>query len=259
MPVVNRDSLVDQAIDWIRGEVASGHWRVGTRLPAEPALAVTLGVSRSTVREAVRSLAHTGLLVVRQGDGTFVQAPTEVESVLRQHLRTAELIHVFEARRPVETELARLAARRRTPDDLDRIARTLDRRDVAERRDDKDAFVAADLSFHQAIAVAAHNPVLETLYRGFAGGIGASIEGVLYDERLFHRPSAWHHRLRDAIVAGDEEAAAIAAGTHLTETLQVLDGNGAAAPAPRAGHPGTGRRDPGTAGGERRDPRAAGA
>jgi DNA-binding FadR family transcriptional regulator len=224
MPIVNRDSLVDQAVEWIRNEVASGRWQVGTRLPAEPALAVTLGVSRGTVREAVRSLAHTGLLAVRQGDGTFVQAPSEVETVLRQHLRTAELIHVFEARRPVETELARLAARRRTPADLDRIAQALDRRDAAERQDERESFVAADLSFHQAIAVAAHNPVLETLYRGLAGSVGASVEGVLDDEHMFHRPSVWHHRLHDAIVAGDEDGAALAAGTHLTETLQALGG-----------------------------------
>jgi DNA-binding FadR family transcriptional regulator len=225
MPVISRDSLVDQAIEWIRGEIASGHWPVGSRLPSEPVLAVTLGVSRNTVREAVRSLAHTGLLQVRQGDGTFVKAPTEVEAVLRQHLKTAELIHVFEARRPLETELARLAARRRTHADLERVAEALDRRDLAERQHDKETFVPADVAFHQAVAVAAHNPVLETLYRGFAGSLGASIEGVLHDEQMFHRPSMWHYRLRDAIAAGDEEAAALAAGAHLSETLQTLSGH----------------------------------
>jgi DNA-binding FadR family transcriptional regulator len=229
MPVVNRDSLVDQATEWIRGEVASGRWPVGARLPAEPALAVTLGVSRSTVREAVRSLAHTGLLVVRQGDGTFVRATTEVEAVLRQHLRTAELIHVFEARRPIEIELARLAARRRTPADLELMARALDQRDAAERLDRREEFVAADVSFHQAVAAAAHNPVLDALYRGFAGSLGASIQSVLDDEYLFHQPSVWHHRLRDAIVASDDEAAALAAGTHLSETLRALDARTAAA------------------------------
>ncbi|GIH15328.1 FadR/GntR family transcriptional regulator [Rugosimonospora africana] len=225
MPVISRDSLVDQAIDWIRGEIASGRWAVGSRLPAEPVLAVTLGVSRNTVREAVRSLAHTGLLQVRQGDGTFVKAPTEVEAVLRQHLKTAELIHVFEARRPLEAELARLAARRRTPDDLTQLAEALARRDTAEREHDREAFVPADVAFHQAIAVAAHNPVLETLYRGFAGSLGASIEGVLDDEHLFHRPSVWHHRLYDTIAAGDEKGAARAATAHLTETLRTLSGN----------------------------------
>jgi DNA-binding FadR family transcriptional regulator len=225
MPAITRDSLVDQAIDWIRGEIASGRWVVGSRLPAEPVLAVTLGVSRNTVREAVRSLAHTGLLQVRQGDGTFVKAPSEVEAVLRQHLKTAELIHVFEARRPLEAELARLAARRRTHADLERMAEALTRRDAAEREHDREAFVPADVAFHLAIAAAAHNPVLETLYRGFAGSLGASVQGVIDDEHMFHRPSVWHHRLRDTIAAGDEEGAAAAATAHITETLRTLSGD----------------------------------
>ena len=67
-----RVSLVDQAIEAITRLLAAGEWPVGHRIPPEPELAASLGVSRNTVREAVRALAHVGVLDVRRGDGTFV-------------------------------------------------------------------------------------------------------------------------------------------------------------------------------------------
>jgi DNA-binding FadR family transcriptional regulator len=222
MSLVTRDSLVDQVIGRIRAEVAAGRWPVGSRLPAEPVLAETLGVGRSTVREAVRSLVHTGLLTVRQGHGTFVKAANELEAVLREHLKLVDLIHAFEARRPVEVELARLAARRRTPEEVERIAAALAARTAAERENQLELFVAADVRFHQEIAAASRNPVLVTLYQGFSGTLRESVEGVLHDEEMLHRPSPWHHRLFEAVAAGDEQEAMLAAGMHLTETLDTL-------------------------------------
>ncbi len=72
--------LVDHAIDQLRQSITTGEWPVGTRIPpTEPNLATALGVGRNTVREAVRALAHSGILEVRRGgDGTYVRATSEI-------------------------------------------------------------------------------------------------------------------------------------------------------------------------------------
>ena len=89
-------SLVDQAIDGMRALLASGEWTVGTRIPPEPVLGAALGVSRNTVREAVKALAHVGLLEVRRGDGTYVAAATEMQALMRRQVDRVELAHLLE-------------------------------------------------------------------------------------------------------------------------------------------------------------------
>src|SRR6266545_2897175 len=79
---LRRSPLVEQAIDRLREQVTSGAWPVGTRLPSEAALAAELGVGRSTIREAIRALASTGMVESRQGAGTFVRAAAAAEAAL---------------------------------------------------------------------------------------------------------------------------------------------------------------------------------
>ncbi|RMD78800.1 MAG: FadR family transcriptional regulator, partial [Chloroflexi bacterium] len=71
---ITRRRLVEQVIDHLRQQIATGTYPIGSRLPPEPQLMAQIGVGRSTVREAIRALAHEGLLEVRQGDGTYVRA-----------------------------------------------------------------------------------------------------------------------------------------------------------------------------------------
>ncbi|MFE7234013.1 FadR/GntR family transcriptional regulator [Streptomyces sp. NPDC057596] len=73
-------------ISELRAEIARGAWRVGERIPPEGQLAESLGVSRLSVREAVRVLVHSGLLSTRQGAGTYVTATDEAQVALRRHL-----------------------------------------------------------------------------------------------------------------------------------------------------------------------------
>ena len=76
---------MDIALEQIRQRIDAGHWPLGQRLPPEPELAELLGMSRNTVREAVRVLTFSGVLEVRQGDGTYVRAcadPLETMLVL---------------------------------------------------------------------------------------------------------------------------------------------------------------------------------
>src|SRR6188472_4209126 len=110
-------SVTEDAIEQIRGLVASGEWGPGTRLPREADLAKELGLSRNSLREAVRALALARVLEVRQGDGTFVSSlePSELlePTLLATHLlRGRTVLELFEVRRLLEPEAAAMAALR---------------------------------------------------------------------------------------------------------------------------------------------------
>src|SRR4051812_43929348 len=147
-------SLVDQVIDQLKGEIATGAWAVGDKIPPEPALSESLGVGRNTIREAVKALTHAGLLECRQGDGTYVRATSEMSGAVRRRLRTARVIEVLEVRRALEVEAARLAAPSRDNADIAAIDAACARRDAALAMSDHAAFVGADVDFHTAIVEA---------------------------------------------------------------------------------------------------------
>ncbi|MFG1998324.1 FadR/GntR family transcriptional regulator [Spirillospora sp. NPDC048911] len=212
-----RSSLVEQVIDQLRDEIATGVWAVGAKIPPEPVLSESLGVGRNTVREAVRALTHAGLLECRQGDGTYVRATSELSGAVRRRLETAELIEILEVRRGLEVEAARLAAARRTDDDIAAINEALARRDAQWTAGDHAAFVEADLAFHMAVVEATHNQVLTDLYRDFSAVLRASIGAA---GNLLQHSDIPHAPIADAIAAGDAAAAAQATHSCLDEILR---------------------------------------
>ncbi|GAA2442843.1 FadR/GntR family transcriptional regulator [Actinomadura vinacea] len=203
-----RSSLVEQVIDQLRDEIATGVWPVGAKIPPEPVLSENLGVGRNTVREAVRALTHAGLLECRQGDGTYVRATSELSGAVRRRLQTAELIEILQVRRGFEVEAARLAAAHRTGADMAAIDDALARRDAAWAAGAHAEFVEADTAFHTAVVEATHNRVLIELYRDFGAGLRASIGAAGPGPRQADVP---HGPIAAAIKAGDAEAAAQAA------------------------------------------------
>ncbi len=164
-PVPRPAPLADQVIARLRTEITSGTWPVGSRIPTEPELVEQLGVARNTVREAVRALAHNGLLDIRQGSGTYVVATSELAGVMQRRFADADPLHVAELRSSLESTAAALAAQRRAR------ARTCGsstpcwpRREAAWGSGDADAFVEADATLHLAVVAASHNDVLTALY-----------------------------------------------------------------------------------------------
>src|SRR5882757_7038491 len=127
-PVPRAATLADQVIARLRAEIVSGAWPVGSRIPTEPELVERLGVARNTVREAVRALAHNGLLDIRQGSGTFVVATSELAGVMGRRFADANPLHVAELRASLEATAAALAARRRDDTDLRHLEQLLERR-----------------------------------------------------------------------------------------------------------------------------------
>lgn len=201
--------LSTQLAERMRDRIDSGGWPVGTRIPAESALVAELGVSRNSVREALRSLVHAGLLEARPGDGTYVRARNELRAVLERRARRGGPGDAAEVRSTLECQGARLASIRATPDDVATIRATLRERD---RATDARAFAAADVAFHRAVVAASGNALLAELHENLEG-IAEHIEALsatpdfatfLVENRELN---ARHTDLLDAIAAGDADRA----------------------------------------------------
>ncbi|MEU1077442.1 MULTISPECIES: FadR/GntR family transcriptional regulator [unclassified Streptomyces] len=208
-----RSALADQVIAQLRNQITSGEWPVGARIPTEPELVEQLGVARNTVREAVRALAHNGLLDIRQGSGTYVVATSELAGVMHRRFADADPRHVAELRSTLESSAARLAAERRTPRDLAQLDALLARREEAWESGVAEAFVAADSTLHLAIVAASHNDVLTELY----ADLGDLLRDWLRDDvgrELRPENHMDHARLVEAIRSGDAETAAAEAAGH---------------------------------------------
>ena len=218
LSTARRSGLVEQVIDQLRGSVVGGEWPVGHRIPNEAVLVESLGVGRNTVREAVRALAHAGLLEVRQGDGTYVRATSEVSGALRR-LCGAELRDVLQVRRGLEVEGARLAAAHRTEADLAELRALLSRRADYERAGDTEEFARADAAFHLATVRCSHNVILTELYRGLMEVITASVATT----SELPVEIVDHDVLLGFIAAGDVERAGATAGELLDGILAALD------------------------------------
>src|SRR3954447_331643 len=131
-----RAGLIEQVIDQLREQIVAGTWPIGGRIPTESELAALTGTSRNTVREAVQSLVHAGLLERRQGSGTYVLAASELAGAVSRRVKTAQHVDALEVRGPLEVGAARLAAVRRTPDDIATLQDLLARRVTARHEGD---------------------------------------------------------------------------------------------------------------------------
>jgi DNA-binding FadR family transcriptional regulator len=204
-----RAGLIDQVIEQLRDRITSGAWPVGSRIPTESELSTMTATSRNTVREAVQSLVHSGLLERRQGSGTYVLAASELAGAVSRRVAGAQHRHVLEVRRTLEVGAARLAAARRTDADVVLLEGLLARRSAARLTGDLDGVVSLDVALHRAIAQATHNPVLAELYENLCDALTESVRANV--ESMAHDDD--HAELVRAIVDRDaERAAAEAAG-----------------------------------------------
>lgn len=230
LPAPHRAALADQVIATLRSQITSGEWPVGCRIPTEPELVEQLGVARNTVREAVRALAHNGLLDIRQGSGTYVRATSELAGVMHRRFEEADPGHVAELRAALETTGARLAARRRTDQDLRQLDGLLERRETAWGSGDVERFVKTDAALHMGIVTASHNEVLAAVYADLGEVMHAFLRRDVGEEL---RPEAHmdHGRLVDAIRAGDAETAGLEAASYTAEWAPGTTPSPAPAPA----------------------------
>ncbi|MFF9542556.1 FadR/GntR family transcriptional regulator [Streptomyces albidoflavus] len=160
-------ALTDEAIDKIKAMIVAGELAPGSRLPKEEVLAGQLGLSRSSLREAVRALTAMRILITRQGDGTYVSS-LEPHLLLESLSFAADVsqgqtaLQLLQVRRLLEPQATGLAATLLKPADLRELRAILDRGKSAGTVEE---FVAHDIEFHLRIAEAIGNPVLSMLLR----------------------------------------------------------------------------------------------
>ncbi|NLU66206.1 FCD domain-containing protein [Streptomyces sp. HNM0574] len=218
-------AVTDEAIEKIKAMIVSGALRPGDRLPKESELATALGLSRNSLREAVRALSLIRILDVRQGDGTYV---TSLEPrLLLEGMRFAVDVHRDESvleflavRRVLEPAATATAAARIGDTALDALEALLAELGPGST---VDQLVAADLEFHRRIAAAAGNPVLCALLDGLAAPATRTRvwQGVVREDavpRALHE----HRQILAALRAGDAEAARAWATAHVTSVEQWL-------------------------------------
>ncbi|MEJ1168245.1 FadR/GntR family transcriptional regulator [Variovorax sp. CCNWLW235] len=215
-----RTSLADSAANSIRAEISAGRWAVGSRIPVEPQLALLLGVSRGTVREAVKTLVSRGLLEVRQGSGTYVRSGFDPSANL-QKMRRASLRDQFEVRRALEVEAARLAAVRHTAKDLRNLRALLDQRGSPDASDGGASFIQRDLDFHLAIVDVSGNLALAETCRFITGYIKDTI-GSSIGTSLPEPDQAAHESIVEAIASRDPDRAAEAVRAFMAPMLHAL-------------------------------------
>lgn len=202
-----RSTLVEQVASQLEKLIEEGQWPVGERIPPEPELVEKLGVSRNTIREAIRALIHAGLLRTRQGDGTYVVASSSLGPVLQRRMERSKLSETLEVRAALEQEAARLAAQRRTADDIKQIQITLGACGAAEQSGDMEAYITADLAFHKQVIVAAHNRLLSELYDSISESVTNSLSLASFRWDLVRVHSQLNERLLEAITCQDSAEA----------------------------------------------------
>lgn len=201
-------TLREAVADAIREMIRSGDLEPGDRL-VEDRLAEQLGVSRNPVREAIRALEATGLVEVIPRRGAYVAA-----------LDPEQACELLELRALLESYAARLAARRRTPDDLDRLREVLDDGRRATEQGDIVSAARAHRDFHLAIETAARHPHLGPVVEPLRAQTEL-VFSVLVDHRGL---LGWeqHVDIMRAIELGDEEAASRATERHMESVLDDL-------------------------------------
>lgn len=178
-------------------------------------------MSRTSVRQALTALRVMGLIDIRHDDGVYLQrAPTDLASRLADEVVSAEADHpmIWEVREGVEVQAARLAARRRSPEDLQAMDDALQamERSVADGGDGIDG----DRLFHRAIVAAAGNPMLGRLLEHIAEAVDRTSEASLTLPGRAPRSLEAHRTILEAIRAGDEQAAAEAMRHHVAVSAQ---------------------------------------
>lgn len=212
---VKRPRLSSEILARLQQGIRDGVLNVGDKLPSERELAESMGVSRNSVREAIRALEALGVIEVRHGDGTFIREP-DVASLLGPyfdvlHEKGNFLKEVLEFRRLLEPALARLAADRATDDDLQWLEAILDDHEGHIKRNKP--VVDVDMAFHRAIAHAAHNSVIQSTF----DLLSTTLQDFryLWGEGRPARSAEAHRAVFEAISGRDAEAAAKAMEEHI--------------------------------------------
>ncbi|WP_269938985.1 FadR/GntR family transcriptional regulator [Arthrobacter sp. HY1533] len=212
-------AVTDEAITKIKDMILSGELSAGERLPPEKELSEKLGLSRSSLREAVKALEIIRVLDVRRGDGTYVTSLepkllTEAMTFIVDLHKDETILDIFEVRRILEPAAAAIAAGRITPEQLTALRATLDSVDVDTSVED---LVEHDLIFHSLITAAADNAYLASVLDALSSStVRARIWRGLTQEKAVDRTLSEHTAIIEALERGDADLAKALLTVHIS-------------------------------------------
>jgi GntR family transcriptional repressor for pyruvate dehydrogenase complex len=224
---LQRDKLSEQVAEQIQEWILADSLKPGDKLPPERELAERIGVSRAVVREAIGALSIQGLVKVKPGCGTYVQAlnvqdaAASIELYLKLRQTPQSFRDIYEVRSMLEVEAAGLAAHRATEADRAALESALD--DMVAHHDDPGRYVASDLAFHASLVAATHNELFSVLF----GPLASRMQEIV--QISFREPGAvsgglTHHRnILESIEQRDPERARQAMRDHLKHAQALVE------------------------------------
>ena len=199
--------LADTIAAELEKRILEGSLKAGDRLPAERELALELGVSRPSLREAMQKMVSKGLLTTRHGGGTYVTDRLDAHFVdpWQDMLKGHPLLHrdLLEFRQMLEGQAAALAAERATEADITQIDLAYAALEMAYAGDDVDACIEADVAFHQVIAEAAHNLLIShltaSLMRVIHGHVASNLAHLRVQPQRWSQLQAQHSAIWEVV------------------------------------------------------------
>lgn len=212
-----------RTLNYLRDNISSGQWPLNSKIPTEAELVALLGVGRTTVREAVRSLASLGMLEPLAGRGTFVRSLNPVSSVIADFVADFDLPEVLGYRRALEVEAAQLAAANRSDEHI-QLLRAAHERDLAKSADAGTAIEQGRSpgQFHALIFEAAGSKLLASLYAGVMATLRKQMRAgvIVYCSDDAERQHD-HADILDALAAGNIAESAHLMAQHVDRDLAV--------------------------------------
>ncbi|GAA2781002.1 FadR/GntR family transcriptional regulator [Kitasatospora sp. CM 4170] len=219
--------VTDEAIEKIKAMIVSGELRPGSRLPREPDLAERLGLSRNSLREAVKALSLIRVLDVRQGDGTYVtslepELLVDALSFVVDLQQDDTVLQFLEVRRILEPAAAAMAARVMPDEDIAALGELLDRLDGDTSLE---SLIENDMEFHRRLAAGSGNAVLCSLIEGLSAPTArARLWRGRVEEGAVARAWQQHRAIYEAVAARQPDLAQAWATVHVGEVEQWLRG-----------------------------------
>lgn len=219
--------LASGVIDTLMDRIVSGDFPPGAVLPTEPTLGETFGVSRTVIREAIKTLETMRLVKAQQGQGTKALPmkewdlvnPSVLAAVVRHDSELAILDELVDVRRSLETQMASAAATRLTEEDRQLIDQRMN--DLDLRIDDPQGYAAADIAFHDAILAASGNRLGRAIINRLTEEAYRSLRYIGEPTRHDREISNVAHRaIRDAVLAGDSDRAGQTMNRHILEAWE---------------------------------------
>lgn len=204
---IKKVNITKQVFEQLKNNILAGKWKVGEKIPSETELTGIFHVSRSTVRQALRSLADYGLIEVRLGAGSFVKQQDTglyINGIMRSKLNEKDLLEVLDFCCIMENDIAAMAARQAKAEDLEELHRIQDELEAA--KDDYEKMASLDKQFHLKLAQMTGNSLVMQTYTI----LSSPLEMTIYEMYLSIGSAAgvkYHRKLLEAVDSHDAQRA----------------------------------------------------